>query len=73
MAKTISFVKGKGSLRHNNREFIANNIDEARVPWNTVYIQKPLQEAYEEISLEYRIYSEAVTRSIRGNLWKCGK
>ena len=49
MAKTISFVKGKGSLRHNNREFIANNIDEARVPWNTVYIQKPLQEAYEEI------------------------
>lgn len=49
MAKTISFVKGKGSLRHNNREFIANNIDEARVPWNIVYIQKPLQEAYEEI------------------------
>ena len=29
MAKTISFVKGKGSLRHNNREFIANNIDPA--------------------------------------------
>ena len=49
IAKTISFVKGKGSLRHNNREFIANNIVEARVPWNTVYIQKPLQEAYEEI------------------------
>lgn len=49
MAKTISFVKGKGSLRHNNREFIANNIDKARVPWNTVYIQKPLQEAYDEI------------------------
>lgn len=49
MAKTISFVKGKGSLRHNNREFIANNIDETRVPWNTVYIQKPLQEVYEEI------------------------
>lgn len=49
MAKTISFVKGKGSLRHNNREFIANNIDEARVPWNIIYIHKPLQEAYEEI------------------------
>lgn len=49
MAKTISFVKGKGSLRHNNREFIANNIDETRVPWNTIYIQKPLQEVYEEI------------------------
>lgn len=49
MAKTISFVKGKGSLRHNNREFIANNIDEARVPWNIVYIKKPLEDAYEEI------------------------
>ena len=49
MAKTISFVKGKGSLRHNNREFIANNIDEARVPWNIIYIQQPLKEAYEKI------------------------
>lgn len=46
---TVHFVKGKGSLRHNNREFIANNIDEARVPWNIVYIQQPLKEAYEEI------------------------
>ena len=49
MAKTISFVKGKGSLRHNNREFIATNIDEARVPWNIVYIKKSLKDAYEEI------------------------
>lgn len=49
MAKTISFVKGKGSLRHNNREFIANNIDEERIPWNIVYIHKPLQEVYDEI------------------------
>ena len=49
MAKTISFVKGKGSLRHNNREFIANNIDETRIPWNIVYIKKPLEDAYEEI------------------------
>lgn len=47
--KNNFFCKRERSLRHNNREFIANNIDEARVPWNTVYIQKPLQEAYEEI------------------------
>lgn len=49
MAKTISFVKGKGSLRHDNREFIASNIDEERVSWNVAYIQQPLKEAYEEI------------------------
>lgn len=49
MAKPISFVKGKGSLRHNNCEFIAKNIDEARAPWNIIYIQQPLKEAYEEI------------------------
>ena len=49
MAKTISFVKGKGSLRHNNRDFIASNIDEERIPWNVTYIQQPLKEAYEQL------------------------
>ena len=49
MAKTISFVKGKGSLRHNNRDFIASNIDEKRIPWNVTYIQQSLSEAYEQL------------------------
>ena len=49
MGKTISFVKGKGSLNHNNREFLASNIDESRVYLNEVYIRKTLEEAYEEI------------------------
>lgn len=49
MAKTISFVKGKGSLRHNNRDFIASNIDEERIPWNVTYIQQSLSEAYEQL------------------------
>lgn len=49
MAKTLSFVKGKGSLRHNNRDFVASNIDESRLEWNRYYIQQPLKEAYQEI------------------------
>ena len=49
MAKTISFVKGKGSLHHNNRKFIASNIDEERITWNITYIQQSLAEAYEQL------------------------
>lgn len=49
MGRTISFVKGKGSLRHNNRDFIASNIDEGRISWNKYYIRKPLKMAYEKI------------------------
>ena len=49
MVKTLSFVKGKGSLRHNNREFIASNIDADRISWNVCYCQQPLNAAYEEI------------------------
>ena len=47
-AKTVSFVKGKGSLRHNNREFIANNVDPARIEWNVTYVKMPLEDAYEQ-------------------------
>ena len=46
-AKTISFVKGKGSLNHNNREFIHDNVDEKRIAWNRVYKQENLKEAYD--------------------------
>lgn len=39
MGKTISFVKGKGSIAHNNRDFVANNVAPKRIAWNTNYIQ----------------------------------
>ena len=38
MGKTISFVKGKGSISHNNRDFIAENVDRNRTAWNVEYI-----------------------------------
>ena len=49
MGKTISFVKGKGSLSHNNRDFVTKNVDRERMAWNEYYIQRPLKEAYEQI------------------------
>ena len=49
MARTISFVKGKGSINHNNRDFIASNVDANRSSMNITYAKKPIEEAYEEI------------------------
>lgn len=55
MGKTISFVKGKGSIAHNNRDFVANNVDPKRIAWNTNYIQQPLAVAYDQL------FGEAIT------------
>ena len=49
MGKTISFVKGKGSLLHNNRDFVADNVDKDRMDWNIYYIQQPLRETYDQL------------------------
>lgn len=49
MGKTISFVKGKGSLSHNNRDFVADNVDKDRMDWNVYYIQQSLREAYDQL------------------------
>lgn len=49
MAKvSISVVKGKGSMAHNNREFITENVDKSRTPDNIIYVQEPLKTAYEK-------------------------
>ena len=49
MATTISFVVGKGSLSHNNRSFIAENVVEERVELDEFYIQQPLKDAYDQL------------------------
>lgn len=46
--KTLSFVKGKGSLSHNNRTFVADNVDPKRIDWNITYVKETLEEAYEK-------------------------
>lgn len=49
MAKaSISVVKGKGSMAHNNRDFITENVDKSRTPDNITYVKEPLETAYEK-------------------------
>ena len=56
LSKTISMCQGKGSLSHNNREFIAKNIDPSRTPDNIVFVQQDLGEAY------HQMFDKAVER-----------
>lgn len=46
-AKSISIAKGKGSIAHNNREFITENVDKDRIKDNITYKQESLTDAYE--------------------------
>ncbi len=45
--RTISFVKGKGNLNHNNRIFIAKNVDTNRTKNNIIFKQEKLEDAYQ--------------------------
>ncbi|MBR4320782.1 MAG: hypothetical protein IKP69_12200 [Oscillospiraceae bacterium] len=47
-AKSISFCQGKGSLSHNNREFVAKNVDSNRTKDNVTFISEPIAEAYQK-------------------------
>ena len=55
-SKRISFGQGKGSITHNNRKFIANNVDRNRIANNVTFIAKPISEVYDEL------FGGAVTR-----------
>jgi len=48
-SKRISFGQGKGSITHNNRTFIANNVDINCIANNITFISKPIGEVYEEL------------------------
>ena len=45
----ISYARGKGKLRHNNRDIISPNVDKSRIENNITLKQQSLAEAYEEI------------------------
>ena len=50
--KRISFGQGKGSLTHNNREFMADNVDPLRTPQNITFMRQPIGEAYDQLFAE---------------------
>jgi hypothetical protein len=57
-ALSVSFTLGKASvpsganIEHNNREFIANNVDVNRIADNIVYANQDVREAYAELFSE---------------------
>lgn len=52
MKKTISLSVGKGSIGHNNREFLTDNIDKDRIKDNIIFVRQDLKEAYNELFAE---------------------
>lgn len=49
MKRTVSGMVGKGSLTHNNRDFIAKNIDRTRTADNITYLNEDLRRVYDEL------------------------
>ena len=49
MKRTISAMRGKGSLTHNSRQFIAENIDSSRTPLNIEYRNEDIRAVYHEL------------------------
>ena len=66
MKRTISAMVGKGSITHNNRDFIAENVDGERTKNNITYCNEKIQDVYHELFDEaLQKYIEKQTRSDR--------
>lgn len=66
MKRTISAMRGKGSLTHNRRDFIAENVDSSRTPLNVEYRNEDIRAVYHELfddALAH--YNEKQTRKDR--------
>lgn len=49
IGKTISITIGKGSIGHNNRKFIAQNVDSGRTSENITLVCKDIKEIYHKL------------------------
>lgn len=49
MIYKITFAQGHGSTRHNNRDFVASNVDKERVQDNVILCQESLEDAYGDV------------------------
>ena len=66
MKRTISAMRGKGSLTHNRRDFIAENIDSSRTPLNVEYRNEDIRTVYHELFDDALArYNEKQTRKDR--------
>ena len=66
MKRTISAMRGKGSLSHNSRQFIAENVDSSRTPFNVEYRNEDIRAVYHELFDDALArYNEKQTRKDR--------
>ena len=66
MKRTISAMRGKGSLSHNSRQFIAENVDSSRTPLNIEYCNEDIRTVYHELFDDALArYNEKQTRKDR--------
>ena len=66
MAKTVSAMIGKGSVAHNNRDFIAENVDESRTHLNVTYCNENIEDVYHEMFDDaLKRYNDRQTRDDR--------
>lgn len=49
MKRTISFMTGAGSTKHNERAFIAENVDKDRVQYNIEYCNEKIRDVYQKL------------------------
>jgi len=64
--RTISAMRGKGSLTHNRRDFIAENVDSSRTPLNVEYHNEDIRAVYHELfDNALARYNEKQTRKDR--------
>ena len=72
--KRISFGQGHGSLAHNNREFMADNVDPLRTPQNITFVRQPIGEAYDQLFAEsterYNARQKRNDRMIHGSYYE---
>ncbi len=56
MRRTISVMVGKGSVRHNNRDFTAENVDAERTKNNITYCNENIKDVY------HKLFNEALEK-----------
>ena len=72
--KRISFGQGKGSIAHNNREFVADNVDPLRNPQNITFVCQLIGEAYDQLFAEsterYNAKQKRSDRKVHGSYYE---
>lgn len=72
--KTISHCQGKGSITHNNRDFIFKNVDQSRTQNNITYAKQSLSKAYDicfgDSVKQYNEKQKRADRKINGSYYE---